>query len=326
MKPSFNIIPKKGPTKIKNYLNSSALENFPLSFLTRKVFSNPTLNIPLHRIITIAENTIELPNGLQVLTPIIRINSNTPDSSKKSKFFIEIKHIQHLLQSKPTLKLIFPTNIETKEYLPILFDPMMIEPPGTTWVPLTSKTTSRIKFSALAITNPFTITTHLELLFTLDQTIHPAQLDIRDVNNNLYTPRKRRWNISTGRSTLYEPIIEPTDFPVVYDEPIITPSQAILIHVEDILQLPSPLEIFNIYLRRSLNQVNFFYVKCLEPVPGGIMVCHKKQKIFFSRLYSVKNRSIYRRICKQQDWINIFPPSPEFHLLFRPMLTPIKHV
>ena len=245
---------------------------------------------------------------------------------KKPDFFIEIKHIHHLPQSKPTLKLVFPTNIETKEYLPVLLDPMIVEPQGTTWIPLTSKTTSQIKFSALAITNPFTITTHLELLFTLDKAIHPLQLDIRDVNNNLYKPRKRRWNISTGRSTLYEPIMEQTDLPVVYNEPIITPSQAILIHVEDILDFPSPLEIFDIYLRRSLNQVNFFYVKCFKPVPGGIMVCHRKRKIFFSRLYSVRNRSIYRKICKQQDWMNIFPPSPEFHLLFRPILTPINHV
>lgn len=228
--------------------------------------------------------------------------------------------------SKPTLKLAFPTDTQTREYLPIFCNPLFIKPPGTTWVPFTSKTISQTKFSALAITNPFTIIAHFELLFTFDQEIHPEQLDIRDVNNNLYPPRKRTWNVATGRSTLYEPIMEQSDLPTIHDDQIITPPQAIYIHTEDILQLPGPMGAFNVYLRRSLNRINIFYRNCLQPVPEGIMVRHQGENIFFSRLYSVRDRSTYRKICKQKDWINIYPPSPEFHLLFRPAITPIKHV
>ena len=265
--------------------------------------------------------TTKLRGGLPIYPFLIRLTKTLNNSNKTPRFFIETDRIDPEPASAPTLKIMISTkdDIKTREYLPIILSSPIKEQPGTVWIPQTSMTPSRTQFSVLAITDPEAFAIDWEIHFRLDTTIYPEQLDIRDIDSSNSNPRRRRWNISTGKSTLRGPITEQADLP---DPPPPNesriPLQMITIFIEDGLtgldEIFSNPTVYRIHLRRSLGKVNFFYEQNPNPAPGGIVVYHKNNQLFFTRIYSIKNRQIYRKICKSREWINISPPSNEFHM------------
>jgi hypothetical protein len=79
------------------------------------------------------------------------------------------------------------------------------------------------KIHMLALTNRSDIQ-NLEISFSWDTAIHPSQLVLPTFSANF---RKRTWNISQGKHTLYEPIQEYADLPVDTTEPPIHESYTI---------------------------------------------------------------------------------------------------
>ena len=185
---------------------------------------------------------------------------------------------------------------------------------------------TKTQFSLLAITDPFAQTEDWTIHFRRDSTIRPEQMDVRNVDSSNSPPKKRKWNISSGRSTLRYPITEQTDLPDTPPniEPLI-PLRIVTVLIKDRIanldKIFSNPAAYQIYLRRSLDKVSFFYQQNPNPMLGGIAVHHKDNQLFFNRVYSVKHRNTYRKICKSKEWLNIFPPSNEFHILVHRILT-----
>ena len=185
---------------------------------------------------------------------------------------------------------------------------------------------SKTQFSLLAITDPFAQTEDWTIHFRRDSTIRPEQMDVRNVDSSNSPPKKRKWNISSGRSTLRYPITEQTDLPDTPPniEPLI-PLRIVTVLIKDSIanldKIFSNPAAYQIYLRRSLDKVSFFYQQNPNPMLGGIAVHHKDNQLFFNRVYSVKHRNTYRKISKSKEWLNIFPPSNEFHILVHRILT-----
>ena len=266
-------------------------------------------------------------SGLPAYCFLIRLPRTQSGTTATPSFFIETNRIPKDLQTAPTLKLLILTrdNIKHREYLTITLLSPIKNPPGTTWVPQTSMTPSKTQFSLLAITDPMALAESWTIHFRQDTTIYPEQMDIRNVDSSNSTPKKRKWNISWGRSTLRDPITEQADLPdpIPTIEPII-PLQIITIVISDEMvgldKIFSNPVTYEIYLRRSLNIVNFFYEHTPNPLLGDIAVHYKHNQLFFTRIYSVKHRKIYRKICNSKEWLNIFPPSNEFHILVHNVL------
>jgi hypothetical protein len=185
---------------------------------------------------------------------------------------------------------------------------------------------SKTQFSLLAITDPLAQTEDWTIHFRQDSTIRPEQMDIRNVNPSDSTPKKRKWNIPSGRSTLRYPLTKEIDVPDTPPniKPLI-PLRIVTVLIKDGItnldKIFSNPVAYQIYLRRSLDKVGFFYEQSPNPMLGGIAVHHKNNQLFFNRVYSVKHRNTYRKICKSKEWLNISPPSNEFHILIHRILT-----
>lgn len=196
---------------------------------------------------------------------------------------------------------------------------------GLTWIPTSSLYPPKKTIHMMALTNPSDFR-NFEVSFHWDTAVHPSQLALPTSSDNF---RKRTWNISQGKHTLYEPIQEQSDLPVDTSETPINQAYTISLSprfsnvISGIQNVRSLENQNNLYIRFANGGLKKYYVQQASPSTDGVTIYHGSLKIFFKRIRPVSGpelRFLYKKLRSFDgcdDWTTI--PDTEFSLLTRKM-------
>lgn len=181
----------------------------------------------------------------------------------------------------------------------------------------------------MALTNPSDFQ-NFEISFSWDTAVHPSQLVLATFSDDF---RKRTWNISQGKHTLYEPIQEQADLPAVTAEPpthqaftisISTQFSNVVSAIENVHTSGNRTIPKNyLYIRFSNGGLKKYYVQQTLPSTDGVTLYHGSLRLYFRRIQPVSGpwfRFLYKQLRsfdKPNDWTTI--PDTEFSLLSRKM-------
>lgn len=200
---------------------------------------------------------------------------------------------------------------------------------GLTWIPTSSLYPPGIGIHALALTNPSDFQ-NFEISFSWDTAIHPSQLALPSSSGDF---RKRTWNISRSKHTLYEPIQEQADLPAEAAESPVHQAFTFSISAQ-FSNVVSTIQSMNtsaigtipkncLYIRFANGGLKKYYVQQTTPSTNGVTLYHGSLKLYFKRIRPVsgpKFRFLYKQLRsfdQPNDWTAI--PDTEFCLLSRKM-------
>lgn len=273
---------------------------------------------------------------MAVLPHLIKL----PGTAQNPMFFVNVPPNSSIKTPTglPTLKIMLPTmtDFKTREYLPIKpFNINLLkQPEGLSWITVKSLSPPNILVHLLSPdkTRPFV---KLDCFFLWSTNMHPHQLIIPASLDN--SPRKRTWDLRTGKSSLYnQPIFEPTDVDIPIEDTTVVPlrqaytidlSSGFLENKTRLLAIlekgrttPSTDPLWqNLYIRFQGQKLKKYYVLRQHPSLQGITINYNDHSLYFTPIRPLSGPSLrfmYKQLSNFRspyDWIPII--DNDFHFL-----------
>lgn len=253
------------------------------------------------------------------------------DTSQDPVYFVNISlhSLNPVNHGLPTLKIMLPTqtHFKTREYLPIQpFNKHIFnELKELSWFTTTYLSPPNHPISLLSPTNPIKFD-KFTCFFTWKTNLHPQQLTIP---STLISPsRKRSWNIKTGKSSLYEPIAEPSDIDIsMQPHPIPSLTQTYTMNLS-IHYLNTEVLLFrilekerttflsdplwqNLYIRYQGQVLKKYFVLRQHPSANGITINFEDYSLYFSPIRPLSSptfRFIYKQLSSFRspyEWLSV---------------------